>query len=144
MRVSDSSEAIRTDPEPVVFSDSAFVYYTQVITDDNSASLTYSVRKCDTGLANLYTEAENKQKSMECHFSVFPNPGTGKFTLNKPSFFDKVAMVTVYDLSGRLVLSKVLENGSRDLNVEELSNGRYLLQLQNQNHTAYTDFTIVK
>ena len=59
-RVSDSTLGIRTDPEPVVFNDSAFIYYTDVISD-NSSSIKYSVRKCNTGLGNLFTPLKANQ-----------------------------------------------------------------------------------
>ncbi len=142
-RVSDSSEAIRNDPEPVVFADSAFIYYTHVILDQKSSSIQYSVRKCDTGLANLYT-SDQTQKPDSPGISVFPNPGNGHFSLKSPSASCRGALIRVFDMNGKLVLKEISKSDSPDLNLEQLQNGSYTLKIQNHNQVASTELIIMK
>jgi hypothetical protein len=141
-RVSDSTLGIRTDPEPVVFGDSAFVYYTDVITD-NPATLKYSVRKCDTGLANLLL-SEKKQISFNPEISVFPNPCNGRFTLKIPSVFSTGSRIEIYSMSGQKVFEEVAEPGSTTINLTQLPDGKYLIRVKNKTVEAVSEVTKVK
>lgn len=139
-RVSDSTIGIRTDPEPVVFSDSAFIYYTDVILDKNSTVL-YSVRKCDTGLGNLYTSKKANVKTTT-EISVYPNPNNGRFKINNPEIFSSGSTIRIFDISGKEVYKISTENYSPELNLSMLPDGSYFLKVQNQKLEAVTKLTI--
>jgi hypothetical protein len=139
-RVSDSTIGIRTDPEPVVFSDSAFIYYTDVILDKNSTVL-YSVRKCDTGLGNLYTSQKANVKTTT-EISVYPNPNNGRFKINNPEIFSSGSTIRIFDISGKEVYKISTENYSPELNLSMLPDGSYFLKVQNQKLEAVTKLTI--
>jgi len=138
-RVSDSTIGIRTDPEPVVFSDSAFVYYTDVLFD-KSSTLKYSVRKCDTGLGNLFTHV--KAEEDELQVSVYPNPSNGYIKLQTQDIFHLGSWISVYDLTGQKVFFGVTENSSPDLNLSALPDGNYFLKIQNKKQQAVAKVTI--
>jgi hypothetical protein len=142
-RVSDSSEAIRNDPEPVVFADSAFIYYTHVILNQKSSSIQYSVRKCDTGLANIYSSKKSNIPSVP-NFSIYPNPGDGKFRYSASSVFRTGSKIIVYDSSGRSVFSKVIECDTSELNLSNLPSGSYTVKINTLNAEASTHLYIVK
>jgi hypothetical protein len=141
-RVSDSTVEIRTDPEPVVFSDSAFIYYTHVITD-KPISLQYSVRKCDTGLANLFTTSTKKEEQ-KAVISVFPNPNNGIFSLTSQEIIEPGSQLEIFDISGRIVHSFAFDGKSSEFNLSHLPQGSYLLKIQNHKMEAVTKFTIIK
>ena len=140
-RVSDSTVEIRTDPEPVVFSDSAFIYYTHVLTD-KPMSLQYSVRKCDTGLANLFTTSKKKEEK-KAVISVFPNPNKGIFKLTSRET-EPGSQVEIIDISGRKVFTSFIEGTTSEFNLSHLPEGSYLLKIQNDKMEAVTKFTISK
>jgi hypothetical protein len=141
-RVSDSTVEIRTDPEPVVFSDSAFIYYTHVLTD-KPISLQYSVRKCDTGLGNLYTAVKEREEP-KAGISIYPNPGKGLFNFNSQSLFDSGSQIEIYDISGQKVYSTMSVSDNGELNLSHLPDGSYILKIQDHNKEAVTKFTISK
>ncbi len=139
-RVSDTTVAIRTDPEPVVFADSAFIYYTDIIVNDQ-AMVQYSVRKCDTGLANIITTQKTQNLSSPA-ISVFPNPNNGRFTLQTNKAFASGSKIFVFDMAGRQVFYTITEGYRPELNLGNLPAGNYSLKIVNQNEEAYVLFTI--
>ena len=67
-------------------------------------------------------------------FSVYPNPSNGLFTIaGKNTDSANGAVIHILDLNGRVVFTKEVENTSRlneSIDVQNLSNGLYLLQVQ--------------
>jgi len=141
-RVSDSTIGIRTDPEPVVFSDSAFIYYTDVLTSKNS-TMQYSVRKCDTGIGNLYTPTKKKEEIKE-GISVYPNPNNGYINLSTSFGFESGSQLDVFDITGRKMFTSLLESTLNAININHLPNGIYFLKIQDHTKEAATKFTISK
>lgn len=141
-RVSDSTIGIRTDPEPVVFSDSAFVYYTDIVSD-NSSLPKYSVRKCDTGLGNLITTPKKMDKASTV-VSVYPNPGNGLFSLNAGNGFVPGSLVNVFDVGGNKVFNTLLEGKSTDIDLRSLPEGNYFLKYQSLSEEAILKIIIAK
>jgi len=72
--VSDTSVAIRTDPETVETADSLLVYYTEVIESPENPTI-YRLKKCDTGIG-LNPLTGNSEPGKEGHkrFLAYPNP----------------------------------------------------------------------
>jgi hypothetical protein len=140
--VSDTFEAIRTDPEPVVFSDSAFIYYTHVPTD-KKVSTQYSVRKCDTGLSSVFTP-NSALANAEKGISVFPNPGKGRVTVQTPAHLGNGSKIELYDLNGRMVFGTRAESSSTILDLQQLPAGNYILNVSNQGRKVSTEVAIMK
>ncbi len=139
--VSDSNVAVRNDPEPVVFSDSAFIYYTLVLGDIHSAPV-YSVRKCDTGLSNLYTAAK-QQITASPEITVFPNPGKGYFTLKSSTALAPGSRIEIFDINGKPAYSAILDLDSPVLNLNHLTAGIYVLNIRDHKKLTSTDFCII-
>ncbi len=140
--VSDTSVAIRVDPEPVVFSDSAFVYYTYVPTDKKTTNQ-YLVRKCNTGLGNLYTGNE-VYKTASPVLSVFPNPCSGIANLRSPSIFGSGTSIEIYDLTGRKVLNTNATSSTSVLDLSPLPDGKYLIKIRKQGKEASTTVSMLR
>jgi len=139
--VSDITVAFRNDTEPVVFSDSAFIYYTLVLGDIHTSPV-YSVRKCNTGLTNLYTDTKHQIDSSP-EITVFPNPGNGYFTLSSHAVFSAGSNIEISDMNGRSVYSSVTDSDSPALNLKHLPSGTYILNIRDHNKAASTELSIV-
>ena len=140
-RVSDSSIAVRTDPEPVVFSDSAFIYYSRMITDDK-CSMKFSVRKCDTGLANIFATNRPKSKAVP-EISVFPNPCSGRFTMCTDPSFGNDCQIKVFDMAGKLVYSQPGETKIVQIDISNSPPGNYTLKVSNGKNEVSGRVTVV-
>jgi hypothetical protein len=130
-RVSDSTEARRTDPEPVVFSDSAFVYYSEKVFT-SPWEFIFRVRKCDTGLGTFYTE--KKQALIKNQkVSVFPNPSSGIVTISSDLLSgvgDK--RIEILDNNGKLLMNLATADDNFKTDLQELPNGHYLVKVSNK------------
>lgn len=141
-RVSDSIISVRTDPEPVVFSDSAFIYYTDVVTNKNQ-TMNYHVRKCDTGLGNLYT-ATPPDKEAVTDIMVYPNPSDGRFNVKIASLPDRAARIKIINTAGQEVYSTEVKGTLSALDLSALPNGLYTLIYQQNSRESITNISIVR
>jgi hypothetical protein len=72
--VSDTSVAIRTDPESFATKDSLLVYYTEVV-DSAGSPAVYRLKKCDTGIGiDLATGGHETAGAGASAWTVYPNP----------------------------------------------------------------------
>jgi subtilisin-like proprotein convertase family protein len=79
------------------------------------------------------TTATNEDVNV-LEFSVYPNPSNGLFTVESSNDANSNnAVISVLDLNGRLVFTKEIQNSVRlneTIDVQNLTNGLYLLQIQ--------------
>ncbi|MFT5926134.1 MAG: subtilisin-like proprotein convertase family protein [Rubritalea sp.] len=70
----------------------------------------------------------------DVEFSIYPNPSNGQFTVESSNDTNSNdAVISVLDLNGRVVFTKEIQNASRlneTIDVQNLTNGLYLLQIQ--------------
>jgi hypothetical protein len=64
---------------------------------------------------------------------VYPNPVTDVLNINISNSSFKNSEVVVYNVSGAEVLKTNMAKSSAQLNIENLSNGVYLVKVTNQN-----------
>jgi hypothetical protein len=74
-----------------------------------------------TQIANISTGIESPSKE---RLTFFPNPTTNGFTINTG---EQKSMISIYDLSGSLVLSKQIE-GKSYVDITSLSSGIYMVK----------------
>lgn len=100
--------------------------YTVTGTDINGCSntviLLQSVSEC-VGIENQGTTVVN--------LAIYPNPNTGKFTVETPQQVD----VQVFDMVGKRILEQRLDAGKTELDLEAFSKGIYLLKVLNGHHS---------
>jgi len=65
----------------------------------------------------------------QVHFEVYPNPNTGKFQLKISSQFENIASVRIYDIRGQLLTTKTVSNAIEFIDLSDVSNGLYTIQL---------------
>jgi hypothetical protein len=61
-------------------------------------------------------------------FSIYPNPNSGQFTLQTGTV-DKVLMLQVFDLSGRVVHEEQVQQSNKIIDLSNLATGMYELRL---------------
>jgi len=95
--------------------------YSVVITDANGCTASSDVMiNSVIGLDELITDV----------ISVYPNPSKGMFNVALNGVFNETFIVTVMDLSGRVVYSNSLENKTLfAIDLSTASNGTYIVQL---------------
>lgn len=76
----------------------------------------------------------NETNSFE--LSVYPNPATNEITLNGE--FTSNAVATIFDQSGRVILSSEVSNGS-NLNISSLESGIYIVSIQDNGAISTTN-----
>jgi hypothetical protein len=62
-------------------------------------------------------------------YEVYPNPYRDSFTIKNSSSTNKVAVLCIYDLTGRLILTDSLEGDMQKYDFEWLTEGLYILQI---------------
>ena len=77
-------------------------------------------------------------------FSIYPNPAKESFTI-KSSSDNLVTNIELFDLTGKLLLTKKLENTIENtITTSPLSKGIYLITLDTKNGTSYTTKLIIE
>jgi len=76
---------------------------------------------------------------------IAPNPNAGFFSVILPSK-EKKYMLTIYDVQGKAILKESSVNGNeaeKNIDVGSVSNGYYILKLQDESGEIYTDKFII-
>lgn len=77
-------------------------------------------------------------------FSLYPNPAKESFTI-KSSDENLATKIDLFDLTGKLLLTKKLENSPENtVATNSLSKGMYLVTLETKNGTSYTTKLIIE
>ncbi len=77
-------------------------------------------------------------------FSLYPNPAKESFTI-KSSDENLATKIDLFDLTGKLLLTKKLENSPENtIATTSLSKGMYLVTLETKNGTSYTTKLIIE
>ena len=61
-------------------------------------------------------------------FTITPNPGNDNILISTENQFDKIA---IYSIDGQLVLTTTMDALSKQLNVQKLAKGSYIIELSN-------------
>jgi uncharacterized repeat protein (TIGR01451 family) len=96
------------------------IYTVTVITDKGCEASSDPFTHLMTGL----------NSSIISDIKIYPNPASETLTIENPSNSDYP--VTIYELSGRLVYSKVLESETEVIDIKYLQSGIYILETVNR------------
>jgi len=66
------------------------------------------------------------------NFSVYPNPANDVLTLNFDNINNADLTLNIYNLAGELVRSETLRQNQQQINIEELSNGIYMVEIKSK------------
>ena len=104
---------------------------------DDGVLTSWGIEYCGVDEAVLSTASlENEQITM------YPNPATDIISLR----FDDLSKlkVTIYDVIGREILSKLLEKSNKNIDISSLGSGTYIVQITNENNEKITKKLIIK
>ena len=74
-------------------------------------------------------------------YSIYPNPSEGNVTIEG----ENLSIIRLFDLSGKeLIQSEVVSSLATELNIEELTSGAYILEVQFENGTSIREVLIRK
>jgi hypothetical protein len=99
-------------------------------------------------LAHTNTEFNNSTENEITDFKLYPNPANNNLHLDIMANTDGNIKMNVYSLTGQKLMS--LENpavpglNNFNLNTGKLTNGVYILKIENEGHTSYRRFMISK
>ena len=97
--------------------------------------------------ANPVTTSVNDASSFQMTVNVFPNPSSGKVTVNYKTRDISSINISIFDLTGRIVASPVVECSStqneQTFNVE-LPEGSYILKMQQGNNFICKKILIIR
>ena len=88
-------------------------------------------------MPNPLITGKNETENVSTMF-IYPNPTTGKINLNTTEVVD----IRIYNNTGQVV--KSIQNSSGQIDVSDLNNGIYFLQMKNQNSTKTSIYKFVK
>lgn len=80
-----------------------------------------------------YGEEEAEEEIIANPFSLYPNPNNGIFTLETTNFENTT--VTVYNITGQLILKGMLSQPFTTINLSEFSKGLYFLKVETPSET---------
>ncbi len=104
--------------------------YTSTTTD----AATWQVDDLIVYCANTVGQAEYQDNTA----IVYPNPANSKFIVETNSN----AILTLSDLSGRIVMNQQLTRGKHEINVDPLKKGIYLVHIRQQGQTQTTKLVV--
>lgn len=105
----------------------AYTYSFVNITDYHEIHATFALKTHSSD-----SEAEPKETK------IFPNPAADKLYVIPGSDFHREVNYTVYDLTGRALLSGIFADGNNILDISPLGTGVYLLEIREDNRSLTT------
>ncbi len=116
--VQDSSVAINLLPE----------IYTVIITDDNGCVLTDSV---------VVSFSTNINKEINSSLiTIYPNPANDVITFNFNANSNEILILNIYTVMGSLVKTEILKQNQQEINISDLNNGIYILEIKSDKFTG--------
>ncbi len=76
-------------------------------------------------------------------FSIYPNPAQSEFYIKNNTGFSDLT-VTVFDISGKQLLSQIIQNDNSRIDTSSLSSGMYMVQVEDQTGSLYTTKLVVE
>ena len=96
---------------------------------DNEAGDGGRINGFSLNFCNVTASLLNVAKNELLNVSVYPNPTKGIVNIKLPENNEKTVL-SLFDIQGRNILSKETNNSEENLNIENLSDGIYMLSIQ--------------
>lgn len=87
-------------------------------------------------LVEIYTceasSTSHEQGAANLEIKVFPNPAENYVQLLAEDAESSVFQVNIFDMNGRLIKTLIMQNGTAFININDLSNGCYIVKVFNE------------
>ena len=86
-----------------------------------------------------------REGEFEQSLTIYPNPGTGVFTVELPESAEISSNITIYDLTGKVVMQQTLNANTDVIQIDatSLSSGNYILRMQT-NNGSYAEILVIE
>ena len=101
-----------------------------IVNSPFSSNNNFTALACRTGEEEFETEISGSTE-------LYPNPATNAITI---TLTFQNATLTFYDLSGKIVMEKIVPDYVAELSIEHLQNGIYLLKIENGSSSEILKF----
>ena len=96
-------------------------------------SVTYNSSRSNIVTNNISDISETTNKSGI--LAIYPNPASELINLSINEINNGVSILNIYDIMGSLVKTEILEQNQQQINISELNNGIYLIEIKTQEWT---------
>jgi hypothetical protein len=86
---------------------------------------------------SMFFSEEKEQYTNEKNVQIYPNPTTSWFTVNINTGIAQVYFVSVFDLTGKCIISETTIKNTFDLDMSNFSTGLYSIQIRNENEIIH-------
>jgi len=80
---------------------------------------------------NLITSVQ-EQPAKKTLFNLYPNPASDIVTLNIDNTINADFTLNIYNVTGELVSSETLRQNQQQINISDLSNGIYMVEIKSK------------
>ena len=74
-----------------------------------------------------------EQRAVDNFVKVYPNPSNGTFNISLNNGFDEHTVITVYDITGRLIVSKQMNTANETISIGNAAKGVYTIRIVTDN-----------
>ncbi|MBC8343190.1 MAG: T9SS type A sorting domain-containing protein [Bacteroidetes bacterium] len=110
----------------------------ETLTDANNI-LTQGFQQSDYKLSVI-----EEKKHAGFQLSLFPNPVKDGFTINYHIQDHKPLVISLYDMNGKLLRKKKLNNNSNYINLSDFSSGSYMVRVQDTEGISIGKYKVQK
>ena len=132
-------------------------HYPIVVNGSNRMITNYGAIYAATGGRGVFesetfvgiSDYENPETATATQLSIYPNPVENQTTVSFNTANSAIAMVNVFDLNGRVLLTKnlnLISGGTHEvtMNLEQLRHGTYIMQVVVNGQSTTAKFIVVK
>uniref|UniRef100_UPI0030C85F37 T9SS type A sorting domain-containing protein n=1 Tax=Nonlabens tegetincola TaxID=323273 RepID=UPI0030C85F37 len=90
------------------------------------------------------TPLSNEDIVLTPQVSIYPNPATNSFNLLLDQWNDEPTSVTLYDLSGKEILTRNFENSflEQQFSLDTIASGMYIVEVKQNSNTISTKLIV--
>ena len=111
---------------------SGFIYYQVEVISPNSCNPSKSYNSSRSNIATNNGSGIDENNYASDLFSIYPNPATDIVTLNVDNVNNADFTLNIYNVIGKLVRSELLKQNQQQINVGDLSNGTYMIEINSK------------
>ncbi|NJM78428.1 MAG: T9SS type A sorting domain-containing protein [Flavobacterium sp.] len=117
------------------YSDTWCSYSTNEVTINWNAPLAYATNALQYYQNQAVLSSPDNVKPSN-NLSVYPNPADNELYFERNNEFNGNIDVVIYDMQGRMVANKVLENNESKINIESLLKGIYFVKISSEEYVG--------